>query len=352
MTRGLPQIRRVHARNYIHEEANARLSESIAPYQQQGLNALGVDSYDVRLFLKKPSPTGCTCREVQQVVEDIGNAATVVPQRSGISETHEIVVDWRRPLFGEPNEASFVEEDEGSADEFDFDDEQPVSHSNQVFESSAECGICYRTGYVPGFIEYGKHRVVLTTHDVVGYSGVSINRARAPHVFERLTNTGYVEFELQVPKYFVSVRQSVRNNTSILEEIVETDVGPLTLAYLKQSAGKTVRLRVSADEFTHVVLTFDLGTDLIRANIAQMSKQTDWTMFSTIGNLNVILPMTIPDIPTGSIIFVPKTALSLIVVDVTYLKPEDGRNLDWSVNTRVCQPQEPALRIARNLPVL
>jgi hypothetical protein len=349
MARGLPSIRRVNARNFIQEEANDRLRETIAPYQKQGLNALGVDSYDILLYIKKPSTQSCTCREVQ-MISALGDALAA-PVKPGISETHEISIDWRRPLFGEPNEAR-VENDEDGTDgsEYDFDDSEPA-RVNHTLESSADCGICYRTGFVPGFVQYGKQRIVLTTHDVVENQGCTIDRNAQPHTFDRLTRAGYVAFDVVIPKYFNSVRYSVRNNTDVVDaEVLTADGQPCTTAWLKAVAGAQTRIRVSAETFTHLVLTFDLGTDSVKANIAQLSKQTDWTLFSTIGNLNVILPMTIPELTTGSIIVVPKVGLAMIITDITYLRPQDGRNLDWSVNTRVCQPQEPALRIHKDFP--
>jgi hypothetical protein len=349
MARGLPSIRRVNARNYIQEEADQRLREVIAPYQKQGLNALGVDSYDVLLFLKKASTVACTCRETQ-MTSDLGQAKDV-PTSDGIAATHEISIDWRRPLFGEPHEARFEEEDGTGMDDYEFD-ESPTPHANNIFESSPDCGICYRSGYVPGFVQYGKQRIVLTTHDVVGYNGSTIDRNSFPHAFDRLASNGWVEFEFVVPKYFKTARYSVRNNLQQVEADITTDVGALDLAFLRANNGKAVRIKVSTDCFTHLVFTFDMGSEVISANIAQMSKQTDWTMFNTIGNLNVILPMTIPEVTNGSIIVVPKPGITLVITDVTYLRPEDGRNLDWSVNTRVCQPQEPAQKISNSLALL
>ena len=350
MARGLPSIRRVNAKNFIQVEADHRLKEVIAPYQRQGLNALGVDAYDVLLFIKKPSTLACTCREVQ-MTSDIGDAK-FVPPKSGISETHEISIDWRRPLFGEPHEARDESGDDGTElSDYDFEDDDEPVRSNQLIESNADCGICYRSGFVPGLVQYGKHRVVLTTHDVVGNNGCTIDRTAAPHTFDRLTATGYVEFGVQVPKYFNSVRYSVRNNIDMVDAELSTEDGLLSTAWLKSHAGQQVRIRVSTETFTHLVLTFDLGVDTVRANIAQLNKQSDWTLFNTIGNLNVILPMTIPELTTGSVIVVPKVGLALIITDITYLRPEDGRNLDWSVNTRVCQPQEPALKIHKDLPL-
>jgi hypothetical protein len=341
--RGLPSNRRVHAKNYIQEESNKRFGEVVVPYQRQGLNALGVDSYEVLLFLKKPSTQVCTCRQIQLETE-LGGTDTVVTH-TGVAETNEIVIDWRRPLFGEPNEARFEEDDGTGLDDYEFDDTTTNPQPNQLLESSADCGICYRFGFVPGFTQYGKHRMLFTTHDLVDQQHYTIDRNSGPHVFQRLHPSGWVEFEFTVPKYFKTVQYSIRNNHELLDNVLTAPTGVFDLNLLNQSRGQKVRARVNAEYFTHLVITFDLGTEPILANIAQLNKVTDWTMFNTIGNLNVILPMTVPELPTGSYIVVPKIGMCLVVTDVTYLRVADQRNLDWSVNTRVSQPQESQLRI-------
>ncbi len=350
LRRGLPDNHRIHAKNYIQDEADKRFKEVTRPYQQQGLNALGVDYHEVFLFLRKMSTAVCTCREVQTETE-LGNAPPAVV-RTGISEEHEITIDWRRPLFGEQGEARIEERDGTGLGDYDFEDVAPVPHANHVFESNADCGICYRTGFLPGFEQYGKRRYVLTTYDLMDQFSYNIRRDKAPHVLQRMQQNGWVEFEITVPKYFKGVQYSVRNNVELLDNAITTASGVCDLAYLQMNAGKKVRLRVSAEEFTHVVLVFDLGTEIIHANIAQMSRATDWTMFSTIGNLNVILPMTIPELSNGSYIIVPRIGVALTVTDVTYLRVADGNNLDWSVNTRVAQPQEAVNRIHKGFPLL
>ena len=347
---GLPKIQRIHAKNFIQDEADKRLHEVVVPYQQQGLNALGVDYHNVLFYLKKPSTQSCTCREIQTETT-LGQSANTVARKEGISEVHEISVDWRKPLFGEPNEQRFDEVDDKELNDYDFDDSE-VPHANQLIESSVECGICYRHGYLPGFEQYGKQRVVFTTHDLANSYGYTINRSVGPHVFERLHQAGWVEFDLFVPKYFVSASFSIRNNVQILDNVLSLAAGPLGLDTLNQSRGTTIRVRVCAEYFTHLVVVFDLGTSPIHANIAQLSKATDWTLFSTIGNLNVFLPMTIPEVTNGSFIVVPKINLALIVTDVTFLRVATGQNLDWSVNTRVSQPQEPVTKIHKMFPIL
>lgn len=338
--KGLPAIRRVHAKNYVHDQAQARLDESVKPYQQQGLNALNVDFHEVFVYLKNMSSRVCTCKQVQEVVTEMDLEIHEAPKYHGISETQDITINWAKPLFGEPNEAKFGTD--ANYDEMDFDDtSSPALVQNSIIESNPDCGVCFRSGFVPGFDQYGRTRFVLTTHDIIDQNSVNIDRSVGPHVFDRLASTGWVLFAIQVPKYFKAVTYSVRNGYEILNEQLWNNAAPLTLADLKSNAGRIMYIRVKAKQFTHVDITFDLGTDPIHANIAQMSKMTDWTMFETIGNLNVILPMTIPELPVGSVIIVPHKGMGLRITDVPQLRTSKGHNLDWACTTRVMQPQEP-----------
>lgn len=346
MSRGLPNIRRTHARNYIPAEADLRLKEVTQPYQKQGLNALGVDSYEVLLYLKQMSSRQCTCRAIQ-VESELGSTPITGIQHTDIGGSHEITMDWKRPLFGEPHEARFEEVDGDGIDDYGFDESEPEPMAAQLIESTPDCGICFRSGFVPGFVQYGQHRVVFTTHDVVDVVGYTIDRSVGPHVFERLHENAWVAFDLPVPKYFKQVSVSIRNNKSLLEDTLVVDQTVLTSSIVETTRGQTLRVRVCAEYFTHVVVVFDLGTEPVYANIAQITKATDWTLFNTIGNLNVVLPMTIPELPTGSVIAVPRHGVVLTVTDTPFLRTADGRNLDWSVNTRVVQPQETAMKIHR-----
>lgn len=349
--RGLSNIRRVHGKNFIHAKADARLNEVIASQQSIGQNALGVDYHEVYLYIKSMSSRVCTCREIQTVVNEMSISDTSAPKFSGIGREQEISLDWNRPLFGERFQIYETDDEQAPDDSmYELDDERSVI--NHTVESSPDCGICYRTGFVPGFEQYGKMRHVFTTHDVVDMSGTTIDRSMQPHQFECLTPKSFVAFELRVPKYFKDMQFSVRNNLEQLSERLMYNDHYLTLQDLRDNCGKTVIIHARAAVFTHVVIVFDLGSDPIRANIAQISKITDWTQFEAIGNLNVVLPMTIPELPVGSLIYVPRTNLGLRITDVQYLRVARGANIDWSCSTRVMQPMESTKLIAKGFKLL
>lgn len=342
--RGTPNIRRVHGKNFNHKGAQARLDEAVRPTQEQGLNALKVDSHEVYVYLKNMSSRVCTCKQVQDVVTEMDLEIHEAPKYQGIAREQEINIDWSRPLFGEPNEAKFGTD--ATYDEFDIEDDA-ASVQSSIIESSPDCGICFRSGFVPGFDQYGKTRHLFTSQDMVDNNSYTIDRSVGPHLFERLAASGWVLFAVPIPKYFKAVTYSVRNGYEILNEQLWNGTNVCTLADMRANAGRVMHLRVRASTFTHLDITFDLGSDPILANIAQLSKITDWTMFETIGNLNVILPMTIPELPVGSIIIVPHKGMGLRITDVPQLRTSKGHNIDWACTTRVMQPQEPLKGIAK-----
>jgi hypothetical protein len=342
ISRGTPKVRRVHGKNFTHAQAEARLGEVIASSQAQGMNALGVDFHEVLLYLKNMSSRVCTCREIQMEAHGIDVVMPDAPKLSGIGEEQTITLDWAKPLFGEPGEAYSHQDDSDTDDSmYDLDeDEGGRPLIDQTEESSPDCGICYRSGFVPGFEQYGQTRFVFTTLDFVDQRGYTIERDQQPHGFARLGNVGTVSFPVRVPKYFRAVQFSIRNNHEVLSDRPLYNSAPLSMQDLRDNAGKEILVEVSAEFFTHFVLVFDLGSDPIHANIAQLSKVTDWSKFETIGGLNVLLPMIIKELPVGSLIIVPSKHLGLRITDVQYLRVALGSNIDWSCSTRVMQPME------------
>lgn len=344
---GTGTIPRRHSKNYTSAQADARLKEVVTAYQEQGKRALEVDSFAVKYFYQAKGTMVCTCKQTE-ILPQHGSISQHFPptlvKQDSIGEG-DIRIDYNRPLFGSTTE-SLDADDETESDEFGLDDSDVVQGItvDSLFASSPDCGICYRTGYVPGYNLYGYERRVLTTHHLRDTYGYTLDVTTAPHTFNKTDlREGFVEFALEIPRYFKSVTVSVRNNTEQLFDVLYTEIGelsPLSHGALQHYAGKVLAVRVTAEEFTHVVIEFDLGAETLRSNIAQMSKTIDWTLFSTLGNLQIVLPMTIPEVQAGDVVFVPQRNLTLKITDVTYLRTSDERNLDWAVTTRVLQPQE------------
>lgn len=352
ISRGVPVIQRRHSKNFISKQADARLQESVRPYQEQGRRALEVDSFVVRYYYQVRSTTACTCKQmnVTAAYNTLGTNVppTLVKQQSVLGTS--VAIDYRRNLFG--TGADSIQADDSDMDLDDDlniagEDDADAPTQDAVYASSADCGICYKTGYVPGYAAYGFERRLFTTHSIIDSRGYTTDVTTAPHTLQRVDpHGGYIEFDLEVPKYFQELLVSVRNNREILSDTLFDALGsPLMFTAVKAAAGGILPIRVQAQEFTHVVIEFDLGTERTLANLAQQQKTIDWTLFSTLGNIQIVLPMTIQNVSASDVIYVPSRATSFKITDVAYLTTSRDKNLDWSVSTRVLQPQEALGRV-------
>ncbi len=356
---GRGDIKRRHATNYIGKEAHKRLQEAIVPAQKRGLEALKVDSFEVLYYRRSNSSVPCTCQRspaapaMDHNVVDPQNLQLPDSVLSFGDHDEEITIDHGDTLFGTSNtmgEYGNNQIDQSFDDEEIVEGEDDARSTDSIFGLGTDCGICYRNGLLPAYELYGHDRKVLATHVVDHAYGYTINQNESPHRFEQVDpEEGYVDFVLHVPKYFSSARISVRNGSNHLpdEFLYEpTDsMRPITLQSFRLSAGKEIRVRVRASVFTHAVVDFDLGVDPILAALAQDTKATDWTMFDTLGNVSMVLPMTIDAVETSDVIYVPSRGHTFKVSDVTYLRTATNGNIDWQVQARVLQPQEGLKRI-------
>lgn len=358
--KGLAGTGKIQARNFTQNEAQKRFDEVIAPIQQMQTNALGVDYHEIEYYSRAQTSSICSCRETE-ILPDSVTAMTntdSTPQLSyGNDEdgSDDLVIDWNAPLFGSRFTDREVEDDVMLDDvkASNFGDDRPQHTDNEVVDSlfgdNVDCGICFRTGYAKAFQLVGHMNNVLTTIDMQDTEGYSLDVSQTPHRYEVIDErNNYVEFVSDVPKYFEAVKYSIRDNTSILQDdVLYYNDEPLTEAHCRQFAGKQIAIRVKNINFTHVVLDFKISDNVI-ANIAQISKSQDWTTFEAIGSLTVVLPITIREPVAGDYIVVLKKNLVLKVTDVQYLRNAAGNNFDWSVTTRVLQPQETAKRISKH----
>lgn len=346
--RGTGSFKRKRAKNFIADQAQARLTEAIPAIQNQQQNALGVDHHEILYYSKVGSALLCTCKEAHLESEEIGSGDIPPTAMQSESLAPDVQVDWRSPAFGTPGDSEVYGDD--SLDDTDFvdsDQQTPLNSSPAIFQADTQCGICFNTGLLPGYSLYGAQRSVFTSYDVTNIYGYFLNRASTPNAFEPLDERDcFIEFELDVPRYFVSARVSVRDNTDLVDCHIWHNGKPLSLRDLMLNAGRTIAIQVREYQFTHCIVEFDLGKKVF-ANIAQITRVTDWTMYDTIGNLDVVLPVEIPLPQTGDVLVVPKRRLALKVTDVPNMKDADDNNLDWRVSTRILQPQEPLKHIAK-----
>lgn len=353
---------RRHGHNYIREQADARLQEVIRPAKQRGMNALHVDSYEVMYYRRADSSMPCTCQKAPAL------PSTEYSAEHGQLPEHvqpvidfgddEITIDHNESLFG--TERGMVREQYGagepgmaggySDDEEIIEDDYEGRSQSKLFALSTDCGICYRNGMLPGYELYGYDRKVLTTPHVAQTYGYTIAYTDSPATFNIADpKEGYVDFEIDVPKYFQKVRYSIRDNGNHLPDevlyISSSREQVLTLSEVRAYAGQKLLVRCRTEKFTHVVFDFDLGVEPVIIQKAQDNKATDWTMFDTIGTMGLTLPNTIDSVETSDVLYVPGLKRTIKISDVTYLRTAKSANMDWQVQARVLQPQEALRRI-------
>jgi hypothetical protein len=334
--RGTNTLQR-HGTNYTQDQANARLKEVVKATQQKGINALGVDWFNVLFYYRVETTTLCTCQQTQIIPQHNTSLIPNLVKPKSLVDS-DISIDFMKPLFGQTGDA-LNNDDYTEDDDFAIDEGRFRNSVDSMFSTNSNCGICYRNGVLPSYCLYGQQRHIYTTlnyEDAVGYT---TDYSSCPHKFIKLDMVnGYIRFGLEIPKYVKEFRYSIRNNGDILKDLLYYNNRPLAFSDIKSN--RFIQFDIRSEEFSHVVIELDSGSDSIHANIAQMSRTLDWTMMDTLASLNVTLPMTIRDVPSSSIIYVPERNITLRITDVPYLRTSKDENIDWNLSTRVVQPQE------------
>lgn len=365
LKRGGNSTQRIHARNFTQEAAQKRLDEAVAPFNQQVMNSLYVDSVEIEYYhIQTKVGVPCTCEktaaEPVMLDEQDSNIAPVIPTKDSTTKGAKVRFQ-ETDIFGE----SLAEKIYNDADDRVLD----VSGDAHIFRELEEpgegdtaygdgflggggvdCGICYRTGFQPPYKAYGKQRYLFTNYDIEASDGFMVNTHKAPHTMERHDPMipGYVMFKTTVPKYFKTVTVSVRDNLVYLVEdhLLRTDGERMTASDFRDKAGREIQFIIQANCFTHVVVEFELDIDRLRANISPEQQALDYERLTTIGDITMILPPTLSEIEPGDIIIMKSRNLALKVRDKDKKATADKRRLEWSVSTRVLQPTETLRNIA------
>lgn len=344
----------IYGKNFIHEEAQARLQEVVRPARDQVNNATAVDRYDASIFVPCKSSAICTCKQAsleQFDREEMGTAPNATHSEQTVGGIgNEFEVDWAKPLFGEQAEQTGFDD----ADIEDFEVETNSFGDDAItstIDDAVDCGICYRQGYVPSFTQVGATRITLATHNMHDCKDYLINMHELPFTLNKQHKFSYVEYEILVPRFYKKLFYGIKNNHELLNEKLwfQTDKGwqPLTKSDIDANRGRKILIRIHAEKFTHVVVSFDFGTDVF-VNCQQLNIVTDWTKFQAIGNISMTLPPHIVSkVEANSLIVIPQRNIVCKVNDLNQLKVSTGSAMDWTVSTRVLQPVESMTQINR-----
>lgn len=350
-------IQRRNARNFIQNEAQKRLDETVAPFDRQVLNALYVNSVDIDLYCQIFVGKPCTCNKTQVIPEMVQSGDSNVPTLDTDDVARGAKIRLKpRSLFGDnpverqSNDVEFSVRDPMldmlDIPEYDQREEEDETYTDSMFGDTLLCGVCYGAGSglrtLPGYTAYGKQRHLLHVHDIKDTDGYNVERGTQPHEFRKQRLDGFVEFKVMIPRVWNECLISIRHNFQHIHmgRIYDENNVEWTSSRLRARSGQMINIRVVESVFTHVLIEFDLGLEKIKGNLSQENTTLDYQKLSTIGNITVILPPTINELYSGDVMVIRSRNLVLKVVDCTRKHTAKRRMWEWEVQTRVLQPTE------------
>lgn len=339
-------------KTYEGKRVQQRLDSVLPAVQSKVEQALAVDATRCVIYKKAKFGLVCSCNRVDNLPNDATGAMKSVGRESDTHQRNVEIVPANRTMFGGGRtQAVSLDEINGGGkalidavdlmtDGDDFD--QRWDGGNVV-----NCGICYRQGVQPGFAAVGYQYVVMTHNHVVEYKGYNLDPSVAPLLFRQVRKDGYVHFDVTVPKYFKTVKYSVREN----DRVYGADVRPmayingqqteLTMALLDQHRGQNIIIRVSnVETFTHCVMIFDQGVEPVLCNISEEANVLNYDQELTIGNITVVLPARVGMIEPEDLLILPDRNYVLKVMEAPKKRTSRQQAWEWVATTRPVQRKE------------
>lgn len=374
-------------KNTTYKAAQKRIHEAVDPMHRKNENALKVEGLKVIIFKQTSTFHGrpCTCssfahegnehsplldamdidHEPQEVLENVnGPMPGIQFENRGSDFLGDTSVAHKGVHHGDsPNKITelgniqFKAEDDGELEDAieGLDPELQAYYKEGLFSgSSVNCGICYRKGNDPAYICYDHMFETLTPYKAKELIGYAVEEDEKPNKLMKVADQGKVIFEVDIPKYFKSLRYSVRNNEDVLTFTHIYDLktnGLISLKSLDQYRGKKFQFYVNADVFTHVNLVFDLGMEPVYSNVSEMGSRWEAETEDTSGGLTFALPARVGSIKAGDVIYIPERRRSYIVTDAPRKELVNRTVIEWVATTRVLQNHEPLRYIARGYSV-
>lgn len=370
ITRGIAKNTRKNAKNFIHKQAQKRLDEAVEPFNKQVTNSLQVNAVDVELYNINMTGKPCTCCKIQHDPRVDAVIPTIPTPEQNNSQG--VTIKHKNTLFGGNraekmyNTSSTTIDVSGNNMEIDYDipnalldleeeDDGYVLEDSILSGSNVDCGICYRTGFQPGYTAYNKQQALFTTWDIEENKGYFIDKTAAPNAFvKQAEKEGYIAFVLTVPLQFKGCKYSIRNNNEILDDApylakeMKYPGERITLALLKHYAGHSVIVKVKATKFTHIVFEFDFGMPVLKGNIGAETHVIDFTKYESLGSFPLVLPPSVHRINPMDMVFIPSRNIVLRVTDKEQKMTATKRRLEWMVNTRFVQKVETVRNLKRH----
>lgn len=231
---------------------------------------------------------------------------------------------------------------------------------NGGYEDGIDCPICFRLGVQPGYRPVNGHREMFTSLNMdkeLVVSATVITEER-PHRIQ-IEEDGYVAYDHVVPKYWAEIRVGLFNKFDAIVDGLFVDQAltvRLSRTYLDQRRGQTVRIYVSADSFTHLILDYflDAKTQPVRISLPQLQKMRDYTKFISIPLTHIVIDNSVSPTNIHDILICEQLNLMWKITEINPLTMIDEYPVGWDMQGRLIQPTETVntLRHVAALPLL
>lgn len=343
-------------KTYEHERVQKRLDSVIEVVQSKVEQALSVDSTKVIIFKKAKFGLVCSCNRVENSFDDLleGGMKSVMEESDGEARGNGIEVKpIGNTMFGGKSRGAIALDDmipsnaHAVLDAADMLSDGEDEDQRWDGGNNANCGICYRQGFQPGFQSTGYVYNVMTHHHIQKLSGYHLDQSTAPTTFRLERKRGYVDFDTLIPKYFKKAKFSIRVNEVVLPPsnkllaVINGTETALSMALLNKYKGQHITIRVKDIEaFTHALLIFDLGVADINGNISEEANILNYDQELTVGNITVVLPARSGMIEPEDILVLPFKRYVLKVTEAPKKRTAKNQSWEWVVTTRPVQRKE------------
>lgn len=344
------------AKNWTYEPARKQTEYFAQISAEKWLNSIEVEGFNAEYYRhSRISGRNCTC-QVHHPSLETSNISIPLGEGIGYSDkTRSYTIDTDNPLFA-PSAVDMRSINNKRIGDIPIENEADIigdtGYVDRLFEYGVDCGICYRTGYQPGYDKVGWYRHLSTSLTILAGEFYHVNSRSSPNTIELLTNASWVEFELHIPKYYSSVKAVGYNNIEHIPGFKLTDnldnaVDP---AWLDANKGTMVRVRVHGGPvtFTHFVIEFKLPIIReLKVSLPQISSQKDFTRFLGLPSVSIIFGNLVGRCNPDDIVYLSDYGYAWRIISVEpLLVPSSKYNIGWQTQSRIIQPIESLNRIA------
>lgn len=363
------------AKNYGFKIAQSRLNESMPVVKQMLSNAARVNSAPILYFSVNNIGVECSCRLKTAVGDSIqksyiGSPVTkATPENVSRILTHtkgqHVSIKHKTMLFGEDE---IDDSPDLESDIYDENSEDLISDTRFILGESVDCGVCYRTGVLPGYDLIGAQSSLITmaSKNIIEVQSYHLDTVSTPERFVRLHESGYIKISCAIPfpQHIHRFLYSLRDNKDVLLGGLLYDANNKPILSKNDVLANTTRVKTnefgSVDYCYEWLFTFYVKepflthicihalsdmSDKLYANISEESLSLDYNTINTLSNITLTIPANLHKVKYGDLIYIPKRNLTLKISDFSRKNTVDFDTWEYTVSTRQLQPQETLLSL-------